>query len=192
MLLGYSSRATAQFFVAFVIVVVGAFATPISCGSDQPLPKGNYAITGVKVAAIDRTRVDGKTFDNESTKLTHWIRFDVRTKSERLSGTEKLPFEILNPIDDSKTSLTLDKPIKFQGKNVPAGANLLKYKKFDGARYNVSMPTLSPLAIRSVRIQSDFLIPADTYAVTFKWVTAKGKVFSGKVKVHIDVNLNEK
>ena len=100
-----------------------------------------------------------------------------------------MPFKVLNPAVGSKSRLTLDKPIKFKGEDVPAGTNLLKYKKFDGSFFNVSMPDLFPLAIHSARIHSGFELPPDDYAVKFEWTTKAGETFSDTVNVHIDVDL---
>jgi hypothetical protein len=183
------SRVTAQIVAALAIAFATLFGPPTIGLADEPLPTGHYKFTGVKVVAIDRTKINGKTSDKESDKLTHWIRFDVRAQFERTKGTEKLPFKILNPTDRTKSRLTLDKAVKFQGKDIPVCANLLKYKKFDGRRFTIAAPDLTPLAIGSVRITSGFEIPADTYVATFEWTTSDGQIISDKVKVHIDVDL---
>jgi len=143
----------------------------------------------VDMIAINRVKKDGKTIDEVSDKLTYWIRFDIRTQSKRVVGTEKKPYKVINPTNREKSRLALDKAIKLNGKEVPAGTNLLDYQTFDGKRYNVSMPDLSPLSVRSVRINHDFEIPADNYTVTFEWTTVDGQVFSDQVEVYIDVVL---
>ena len=157
--------------------------------ADEALPRGHVRITGVEVKAIDRVKEDGKINDRESAKLTHWIRFDVHPKFEPVPGTAALPHKIIDPVVAAESRMTLDKPVKFGGKDVPAGTNLLDFKKFDGSFFNVSMPDLFPFAIHSARIQSGFEIPADTYVVTFEWKTAGGEIFSDKVRVEIDVEL---
>lgn len=157
--------------------------------ADEPLPRGHFKLTGVKVVPVERTKVDGKINDHESDKLTYWIRFDVHPKFELVKGTETLPWMIVNPTVGAKSRLSFDKPVKFKGKEVPAGANLLEYKKFDGSFFNVHMPDPFPLAIHSARIMRDFEIPADTYVVQFEWTTKDGDAISDSVKVHIDVDL---
>jgi hypothetical protein len=169
------------------VALLVACCTPYS-HADEPLPKGHYQLTGVKVVPIDRTEKG----DEKSDRLTHWIRFDIQAQKELVKGTEAQPFKILNPAVTAKSSLTFDKPIKFKGEEVPAGTNLLKYKKFDGSFFNVHLPDPHPLAISSATITRDFQIPADAYTVKFAWTTAKGEVFAETVKVSIDVDLADK
>lgn len=185
------SRSNSPSTVRLAILLIMLFPGPMIGLGDEALPRGHYRLTGVKVVPIERSKVDGKTSDAESDKLTHWIRFDIHGNFDRVPGTEKLPFTILNRPDATKSRLTLDKPIKFQGKMVPAGTNLLKFKKFNGRQFNVMMPDPFPFAIHSVRIQSGFQIPADTYTVTFEWLTATGELVSDVVTVHIDVKLKD-
>ena len=161
---------------------------PAASFGDESLPKGHYTLTGVKVTPIDKT----ERGDVKSDRLTHGIRFDIQTTYVLVKGTEAEPFEILNPTVESKSSLTLDKPVTFKGENVPAGTNLLKYKKFDGSFLNVLMPDLFPFAIHTASIMKDFELPADTYNVKLEWTTTQGQVFSETVKVYIDVKLSDK
>ena len=163
-----------------------------SAQADEPLPSGHFTFNSVEVVPINRVTKNGKTVDAKSDRLTHWIRFDVLPKYTVAKGSESKPFKLLDPTITAKSSLTLDKPVTFQGKRVPAGTNLLKFRKFDGSRFNILMPDLFPLAVHSVTITSDFEIPADTYHVTFQWTTASGQVLSDKVKVFIDVDLERK
>jgi len=157
--------------------------------ADERLPGGHYILKSVDVKAIERTKKGGKTNDHESEKLTHWIRFDIHPKFELLKGTAELEFKMVNRADDTRSRLTFDKPIKFEGETVPAGTNLLDYKKFDGSFFNVHMPAPFPFAIHSATIKSGFEIPADKYAVKFEWTTKEGTVFSDTVDVFIDVKL---
>lgn len=175
-------------------VICGTVAIMLlpSVQADERLPGGHFTFNSVEVVPIDRTTNNGKTVDAKSDKLTHWIRFDVLPKYTVAKGSESKPFKMLDPTITAKSSLTLDKPVTFKGKRVPAGTNLLKFKKFDGSRFNVHMPDLFPLAVHSVTITRDFEIPAGTYHVTFKWTTASGQVISDKVKVFIDVDLARK
>ena len=173
--------------VATASLLVVYMATVRPADGDEPLPCGHFRLQGVKVVPIDRTKKDGITRDQKSKRLTHWVRFDIHPKFEVLKGTETLPFKLMNPSVGAKSELTLDKPVRFKDMDVPAGVNLLKYRKFDGSFFNVSMPDLFVFAIHSVRIHSDFEIPADTYTVSFKWKTKDGTVFSDSVKVLIDV-----
>ncbi len=175
-----------------VFIIMMGLALLSIAQADEPLPGGHFLFHDVQVVAINRTTKNGITNDAKSDKLTHWIRFDVLPKYRVVKGTESQPFKILNPTVAAKSSLTLDKPIKFLGKPVPAGTNLLKFKKFDGSLLNIHMPDLFPLAIHSATISRDFEIPADTYHVTFKWTTSSGEVFTDKVKVFIDVDLKKK
>jgi len=172
----------------FSALLATCFSAPM-LQADEPLPGGHFTLTGVEVVPIDRTIRNGKTIDARSDKLTHWIRFDVTPKYSVAKGSETKNFQILNPTLSAKSSMTLDKPIRFQGKRVPAGTNLLSFKKFDGSELNVHMPDLFPLAIHSATIVRDFEIPADTYKVTFRWQTKSGQVISDTVKVWIDVKL---
>ena len=158
---------------------------PIALQADEKRPPGHYKLTGVKVVPIERTEKG----DEKSDKLTHSIRFDVQTQYEIVKETESQPFNIVNPTVGAKTSLTLDKPVKFKGEEVAAGTNLLKYKKFDGSFFNVHVPELFPLAIGNAVIKQDFEIPADTYAAKFTWTTDGGETFSQTVKVYIAVDL---
>ncbi|MGD7654299.1 MAG: hypothetical protein ACQCXQ_13855 [Verrucomicrobiales bacterium] len=160
--------------------------TPATTTADQ-MPTGHYTLTGVEVVPIERSIVDGKVNDHKSDTLTHWIRFDVRTRFTRPEGTKTKPFKITNPLDPTKTSLTVDKEIRFKNKLVPAGTNLLKFQQFNGRTMNISMSPLSPLAIQSVRIRDDFFFAPDTYTLTFQWVTKDGKTISDTVKVRIDI-----
>ena len=170
------------------VAAAGLGGASLTWANDR-LPRGHYVFTGVDVVAIDRKESDGKTSDHPSDKLTHWIRFDIRPKFEVVEGSERLPFKLVNATVGAKSRMTLDKPIKFKGEDLPAGENLLKYKKFNGSTFNVYMPELSPLVVNSARIQRDFEIPKDTYVVTFAWTTTRGEVLSDTVKVHIDVKL---
>lgn len=174
---------------SLLIIFVFLLCLPCISRADEPMPKGHYELTGVEVVAINRVKRDGKTIDEPSDKLTYWIRFDIKTKSQKVVDSEDKPYKVLNPTVREKTKLTLDKPIKINGKDIPAGTNLLKYQVFDGKRLNVSMSQLSPLTTGSVRILYDFAIPADTYTVTFEWETEFGQKFTNQVKVHIDVAL---
>lgn len=139
---------------SFIIVATIFALAPAISLADQPLPGGTFTLTGVEVKPIERTRTDdGKINDKVSDKLTYWIRFDVHpTYTVKQSPS----FSITNPTVVNKTKLTLDKPVKFKGKVVPAGANLLEFKKFDGSFFNVHVPKLTPLAIHSAAIKSGF------------------------------------
>ena len=102
----------------FNLAVVG------STHADEPLPGGHYRLLAVKVVPIERTQKAGVTNDHESDRLTHWVRFDIHPKFEWLKGTKHLPFKLLNPAITAKSELTLDKPIRFKGMELPAGFNL--------------------------------------------------------------------
>lgn len=175
----------------WIIIGILTFTLLPLVQADEPLPGGHFTFSDVQVVPINRTTKNGKTVDAKSDKLTHWIRFDVLPKYTVAKGSESKPFKMLNPTITAKSSLTLDKPVTFKGKLVPPGTNLLKFKKFDGSRFNVHMPDLFPLAVHSVTITRDFEIPAGTYLVTFKWTTASGQILSDKVKVFIDVDLSK-
>lgn len=142
--------------------------------------------------------------DTESLRIPHFglvatdfdydaaLRGDDRLWQQLPPAELALSITVTNPTVASKTKLTLDKPVKFKGKVVPAGTNLLEFKKFDGSFFNVHVPELTPLAIHSATIKSGFEIPADTYVVKLEWSTAKGETFSDAVKVFIDVDLPAK
>jgi len=157
------------------------------CHADDQLPRGHFTLTGVEVVPIDRSVVDEKVNDHKSNTLTHWIRFDVHAKFTVLDDTKAKPFKITNPTEMSKCSLTVNKPIRFKGKEVPAGANLLKHQQFDGSFLNVSMTALSPQAVHSIRIREDFTFPPDTYTLRFQWETSDGEKFTDTVTVRISV-----
>ena len=179
-------------FTSCTLALIGSIFPPSTCRADDPLPGGHYTFQSVTVVPINRITKEGKTLDAKSEKLTHGIRFDVLPKYTVAKGSKPEPFKILNPTVTDKSSLTLDKPIHFKGKRVPAGTNLLKFQKFDGSRFNIHMPDLFPLAVHSVTIVRDFEIPTGTYHVTFKWTTTSGQVLSDKVKVLIDVKVPNK
>ena len=155
---------------------------------DEGLPKGFYTLTGVKVTPLEQIKGDKR----KSARLTQRIQFSVQASYGVVKGTEAMPFKVLNPTVGSKSSLTLDKAIKFKGEEVPAGTNLLKYKKFDGAFFNVHVPDLTPFAVGGATIMKDFELRADTYHVKFEWTTDQGEVISETVKVFIDVDLAKK
>ena len=160
--------------------------------ADEPMPRGNFALTGVDVVPIDRSVVNGKAIDRESEILTYSIRFDVHSKFTLLDGTKTKPFKITNPTDVSNCSLTVNKPIRFNGKVVPAGENLMKFQRFDGSHFNISMPSLNPFAINSVRISDDFDFAPDTYTLRFQWKTGDGITISDNVTVRIDIGATKK
>jgi len=151
------------------------------------IPRGHYTLTGAQVFPIERSVKDGVVNDHVSDILTHWIRFDVHAKFVIVDGTETMPFQITNPTDRSKCRLTVDKPIYYYGEKVPAGTNLMKYQRFDGTRYNVSMPPLNPLVINSIRISDGFTFAPGTYRLCFSWGTEDHTTFSDSVAVHIDL-----
>ncbi len=184
-------RSTPVFLLLVIPLILAITLLPL-VQADEPLPGGHFTFSSVQVVPINRTTKNGKTVDAKSDKLTHWIRFDVLPKYTVAKGSESKPFQMLDPTVTAKSSLTLDKPVTFKGQRVPAGTNLLKFKKFDGARFNVHMPDLFPLAVHSVTITRDFEIPAGTYHATFQWTTASGQIISDKVKVFIDVDLTRK
>src|SRR5689334_5200734 len=108
----------------FLLIFV--LAAPVA--AKDKLPDGHYKLTGAKVVPVERTEKG----DEKSDRLTKAIRFDIEPQYEIVKGTESQPFKIVNPTVSAKSSLTLDKPVKFKGEEVAAGTNLLKYKKFDG------------------------------------------------------------
>ena len=170
-----------------VFLLILLFSLSSSLRADAPLPPGHFTLTGVDVVPIDRSVADGKVNDHRSNTLTHWIRFDVRTKFEVLDGTKTKPFKITNPTERSKCSLIVDKPVQFKGKEVPAGTNLLKHQQFDGSFLNVSMSPLSPLVVNQIQIRDDFTFPPDTYTLRFQWETSEGEKFTDTVTVRIDI-----
>jgi len=152
------------------------------------LPRGHFTLTDVEVVPIERSRTpDGKTNDHKSDVLTHWIRFDVKTTFKPVVGTEKKPMMVTNEIDAKKSSVTVDKAVKHNGKEVKAGTNLMTLKKFNGRMFNISMPRLHPFAMGSVTIREGFEFPPDDYKLTFAWQTKSGQTFSEEVKVRIDL-----
>ena len=176
-----------KFILSLFFAATSLAAISMTTYADEPMPRGHYTCNGVEVVPIDRTFVNGKTTDHKSDTLTHWIRFDIHAKFSLQDGTKAKPFQISNPTVLSKCSLTVDKPVRFKGKEVPAGTNLMKYKKFDGSLLNISMPTLSPFVINSIHIRDDFEFPPDTYTLEFQWETKDGKTISDTVKVRIDI-----
>ena len=175
-----------------LVTLVFALALTLASNSfaNDPLPKGNYIITGVEVVAVDRVPLEnGKVADQESDTLTHWIRFDVKVQSQLIEGTEELPYQLLNPVVMDSCEITFDRPIMFGEQEIEAGTNLLDFKKFDGRTFSISAPRISPLTRSSVRIQSGFKIPRDDYTVSFSWTTEEGQTFSSQVDVLIDVEL---
>lgn len=185
------NKTRAPFRYLYVILILSCMAVTFlpSSHADEALPRGHFEITDIEVIAINRVKKDGKTHDEKSDKLTHWIRFDVRTKTIVAVDSEDKPYKVLNPTDSTKTKLSFDKPIKRDGKEIAAGTNLLEHQVVVDGKPNLVMRDLSPLSIQSVRIYSGFEIPADTYTVTFEWTTIYGQTFSDEVKVYIDVKL---
>jgi len=177
-------------FVILVVLVSGVghpnFSTQVAM-ADDPLPKGHYRLTDVEVSAIERTKTaDGKVSYDKSEILTHSLRFDVKTIANRIDGTQDKRFEVLNPTVSA--SMTVDKPIKFKGKHVPTGTNLVNYEEFNGRNFTIRMRKLTPLAIQSIRLSNDFVFPPGTYNILFEWTTTDGDKISKKVKVAININ----
>ena len=155
--------------------------------ADDPFPKGHYRLMDVDVYPINKTRrADGKINHGKSDTLTHSLRFDVKTIAEKVVGTEQERFKILNPTETMK--MTVDKPIKFKGKVVPIGTNLLDYQEFNGRRFTIHMKPLSPRSFGSIRLTNDFVFPTDTYDINFEWITTDGDLISKKVSVLIDIS----
>ena len=162
--------------------------SPQSLRADEPLPTGEYRLTGIKIDAINRTKTaEGGVVDAKSDKLTHWIRFDLSPTFEVVKGSEKKRFKIEDPV--TEMTLKLDKPIKLNEKAIAAGTDLFQYKKFDGKRFNMTVPKVHPLGRSSARIKRDFDFPNDVYNVTFECKTKSGKTFSDTIQVTIDVKL---
>lgn len=176
------SKSVTKILLGFSLVVL-----PLLNINADEMPRGHFTLTGVEVRPIERSVVDGKVNDHVSHTLTHGIRFDVRPIFVMLDGTETKPFLITNPTGIWKCSLTLDKPIHYYGKEVPAGTNLMDFQRFDGSRYNVSMPPLNPLVINSIRISDGFTFVPDTYTLRFDWRTEEHTTFSDSVTVRIDL-----
>lgn len=174
-------KSASKVILGFVISVL-----PLLNISASEMARGHYTLTGVEVQPIERSVGNGKVNDQVSDTLTHWIRFDVCPKFEMLEGTETKPFRATNSTVSSKCSLTVDQPILYNGEEVPAGTNLLKFQHFEGSRYNVSMPPLNPLVISSIRIGDDFTFTPGTYRLRFEWVTEEETTFSDSVAVRID------
>ena len=176
-----------------LVLTATLLTSPISPAlADEAPPSGLYTLTGVSVNAIERTITDGKASGRQSDTLTHWIRFDLTTESSRKEGSEQKLFQVTNPIDMSKCSLTVDKPIKLGEEEIPAKTNLMKYRKFDGRTFNIRMPSLHPLVVNSIYLTDDFHFTPDTYTFTFEWHTADEKKLSDTVEVKIDLRPAEK
>ena len=160
--------------------------TQTTAAYGQQVPKGHFLLTGVEVDPINRTKTaDGKTADAKSDMLNHSLRFDVRAVADLVDGTKDLGYKILNPTE--KMSMTVDKPIKFRGKAVPAGTNLLNYKEFDGRKFTIKMRALNANSHGSIRLTDDFFFPPDNYDIKFEWTTADGDVISKDVSVMINI-----
>ena len=177
-------------FAIFVLLACGVVAPSVSTQSalaaDQ-VPRGHFRLTGVQVDPINRTRTaDGKTNDAKSDTLTHSLRFDTRTISESVDGTNDLPYMVLNPT--VKMSMTVDKVIKFRGKDVPIGTNLLDYKEFNGRKFTINMRALNATSYGSVRLSNDFVFPPDNYKIKFEWTTDQGEVLASDVSVSINID----
>ena len=158
------------------------------------LPKGHYILTGVKVTPLRKIVLGAHTTNYiETNRLIQLVLFESQADYVISEGTGKMPYKLLNPTVDSKMSLTMDKDIKFKDQNVPAGTNLLKFQKVDGSYpINITMSRLdAPLGKTAIKINKDFIVPADTYNVTFKWVTSRGDILSDTVKVFIDADLTK-
>ena len=156
----------------------------------QQVPKGHFRLLGVEVHPINRVKTpNGRVSDERSDTLTHSLRFDVRAVKELVDGTQDQRFEILNPTADM--SITVDKPIKFKGKVVPANTNLLDYKPKATVRRRKSpiyMRALNPLAYGSIRLTNDFVFPPDNYKIKFEWITSEGESISKDVSVIINIS----
>lgn len=178
--------------VSNVLLGLALLVLPLLNISADEMPRGHYTLTGVEVLPIERSVVGDKVSDHVSDRLTHWIRFDVSPKFEMLDGTETKPFMITNPTERSKCSLTVDKPIRYYGEVVLAGTNLMDFQRFDGSRYNISMPPLNPLGIQSIRIGDGFTFAPDIYRLRFNWGTEDETTFSDSVAVRIDLTSGKK
>jgi len=177
-----------QLLLTFTAIIFGSLA-PLALSDEpaqispeaeeKPAPQGHYTI------------IDGEVNKLKSDSLTHWIRFDVQAQASLKKGSEEKPFKVINPIDLSKCSLSIDKPIKVSGKKVAAGVNLMKYRKFDGHSFNISMPSLHPHIINSIYLTEDFEFSPDTYTFKFQWQSADKKTLSDSLEVKIDLRAAE-
>ena len=158
----------------------------LSAVGSEPQAKGHYGLTGVEVYAVDRSQVDGIVHDAKSDSLTHWVRFDFRAETVVAKETADKNFRIVSPTDSTKSSLTFNKAIEFQGHVVPAGTNLLTLKR-DGKFPAVRLPSLHPLAVQSLHLSDGFVFAPDTYTLNFQWELKDGQMISDTVKVKIDL-----
>ena len=116
----FSSQAR-SLFPPSKLLVLQAFKAMWTPGCSEPVAVGDNRSR--------RQLTENSEEPRKSARLTQRIQFSVQASYAVVKGTEAMPFKVLNPTVGSKLSLTLDKAIKFKGEEVPAGTNLLKYKK---------------------------------------------------------------
>lgn len=150
-------------------------------------------ITGVKIETWPannyqnkKTALRTEQFPSVSIKTLSQVVKDVQSSSFNLLdfffsqavATSCAIGKTVNPSIREKTRFSLDRPVSFKGKTVPANTNLLKFQKFDGAFYNVSVSELAPSAIGGIYIMNDFGFQPGRYTGTVSWQTTRNETFS--------------
>ena len=67
----------------------------------------------------------------------------------------------------------------------------MKYRKFDGNSFNISMPSLHPHIVNSIYLTEDFEFLPDTYTFKFQWQSADKKKITDSLEVKIDLRAAE-
>ena len=170
--------------------------------SERRIP--TYRITGVTVEPLDRRDTpDGRRHFFIADTLRGQIAFMVTTHadlvqtdgpgaSNRAPAADEMPGFIANPTEWQSRWLSVDRPVKHRGVEIPANTNLLAVEairnSFNGSTFDLSFGLLTPFAIGQVHVRTPaFEITPGPYVFSFRWATAAGEQFRDDVAVYIDV-----
>lgn len=195
--------AVSAFFTSISISNVAlALPAPSGMGSCPPPVHQKVAITGVRVSKAPSNEVS--PYLNARYAFYIETRHRVISRNAMSSPDKNLPNTVLdfffspamalscvnkttvvNPVVPARTRLTLNRPVIFEGRKIPAGTNLLKIKKQNGARVNgndIYVPALHPFTMQDARIGKGFKFKKGQYIATFSWKLKRGGRISNRVR----------
>ena len=198
--MSYRSRS----LVHALIAAAALTAAPGCQGATDPgAPAAvrTFRITGVTVQPLDRIDGKGITRFVFADTLRGQIAFNVTTHAEVLpdegsapaaSSADPFPGHIANPVLFEKRWLSVDRPVRHRGVEIPAHANLLAVEavrtSFNGTRSDLLFGLLTPFAVGQVHVRTDaFELAPGWHEFTFRWETADGELFSDVVPVYLDL-----
>lgn len=166
-------------------------SSPHGMGSCPPIKHRAMVITGVKVTK-DKPEsaglLKGQTF---TVKTLYQVvpNASITSPTKTLAATVLDFFippamalscatgdRVVNPTVLGQTRVTLNRPIKFEGRTIPANTNLLQLKKRNGSRPDIFVPRLQPNALSTIHIGKDFQFLKGQYAAKFSWKAGQGRI----------------